>query len=61
MAKWGEVLSKLVELKRITDGGLAAEHPAAGQFFVIFCKKSYFNAIESHFARVQCHLNKLDF
>ena len=36
MSKLGDVVSKLVQLKRITDGGLGAEPPAAGQFFVIF-------------------------
>ena len=30
-------------------------------FCNFFAKKSYFNAIESHFARVQSHLKKLDF
>ena len=55
------MLSKLLELKRITDGDLGAEPQAirgfesvgaklsaAGQFFEI---KSYFNGIGSHFAR----------
>ena len=30
------------------------------EVFVIFRKKSYFNAIGSHFARVQSHLKELD-
>ena len=30
MCKLGDVLRKLEELKRITDGGLGAEPPAAG-------------------------------
>ena len=58
----------------MTDGGLGAESPAAGgheglgakppaagRFLDVFGKKSYFNAIESHFARVHSHLNELDF
>ena len=37
MSKLGDVLSKLVELKHITEGAcLRAEHPAAWRFFVIF-------------------------
>ena len=38
-----------------------AKLPAVGQFFVIFWKKSCFNAIESHFASVQSQLKALDF
>ena len=41
--------------------GPGARSPAAGRFFVTFWKKNYFNAIGSHFARVQSHLKKLDF
>ena len=65
---------KLALLKRITDGSLGARPSAAegfrglgespqavGRFFVIFWKKSYFNAIESKFASVQSHLKTLDF
>ena len=37
------------------------EPPTAGQFFVIFEIKSYFNAIGSHFAHVQSHLKELEF
>ena len=33
-------------------GGLRAKPPAAGRFSQIFGKKSYFNPIGSHFARV---------
>ena len=71
---FGNVLRKPVYLKRITDGGLGAGPPAAGgfgglgakppavkRFFVSFWKKSYFNAIESHFAHVLSHLKALDF
>ena len=75
MSNLGDVLSKLVQLKRITDGGLKAKPPAAGgywgprakppaasRFFCsFFGKKSYFNAIGSHFARVQSHLKELKF
>ena len=39
-------------------GGLGAKPPAVGQFFG---KKSYFNAIGSHFASVQSHLKALNF
>ena len=31
------------------------------RFFEIFWKKSYFNTIRSHFARIQSHLKVLDF
>ena len=61
-------------LKRITDGGLGVEPPAAGAMGVWrqspqplgdFCtfleKKSFFNAIRSHFTRVHNHLKELDF
>ena len=41
--------------------GLRAKPPAIERFFVNFWKKSYFNAIESQFARVQSHLKALDF
>ena len=60
-------MRKLGYLKDIADGGLGAGPPAAGgfvtvgRFFVTFGKKSYFNAIESHFAGVQNHLKALDF
>ena len=33
---FGNVLRKLVQLKGITDGGLGANPPAVGRFFVIF-------------------------
>ena len=65
-------MSKLAQVKSITDGGLEAEPPTAGgygelgtnplavtQFFVTFWTKSYSNVIGSHFVRV--HLKKLDF
>ena len=42
-------------------GGLRANPPAVGRFFVTFWKKRYFNAIESHFASVQSHLKALAF
>ena len=37
----GDVLSKLVQLKRITDVSLGEKPPTAGRFFVIFWKTSY--------------------
>ena len=66
MYELGNASSKVVQLKCSTDGGsgaeppaaggyrgLGAEPPAAGQLFCNFLeKKSYFNAIGSHFARV---------
>ena len=65
MSKLGDVLSKLVQIKRITNGGLGVQPPAAGdyeclgakpsttrQFFVIFWKKSYFNAIMDDISHV---------
>ena len=61
MSNLGDVLSKLALLKCVTDGGyegLGAKPPAEGRFFE---KKSYFNAIGSHFARVQSHFKELDF
>ena len=48
-----DVLSILVLVKR--------KAPAAGQFFVIFFTKRYFNAIGSNFARVQSHSKDPDF
>ena len=61
----GALSSKPVQLKGMTDGGLKAEPPAtggyeglgakpqaAGQFLVIFWKKSCFHTIGSHFAHV---------
>ena len=42
-------------------GGLGAKPLAVGRFFVIFWKKSHFNAIEGHFESVQSHLKALDF
>ena len=75
MSNFGDVLRKVVYLKRSTGGGLGAQPPAArgfgglgakppavGRFFVSFFEKnSYFNAIESHLARVQSHLKELNF
>ena len=60
MSELGDALNKLVYLKRVTDGGLGAKPAAAGRFIVILWKKSYFNAIESHFAHVQSFLKELD-
>ena len=74
ISNFGDRLRKVVYLKRSTDGGLGAEPPAArgfgglgakppavGRFFLFFGKKSYFNAIESHFARFQSYLKALNF
>ena len=74
ISNFGNVLRKLLLLKCIVNGGLGVGPPAAGGFgglwaqppangrvFVIFWKKSYFNAIGSYFASVQSHLIALDF
>ena len=55
MSKVGDVLSE--QLKRITDGvwGFGGEAPSRWASFCIFFffgKKSYFNAIGSHFPRI---------
>ena len=42
-------------------GGLGAKPQPLGDFLKFFGKNSYFNAIESHFARVQSHLKALNF
>ena len=57
MSGIGDVLSKIVQLKCITEecGGKARE---AVRFFG---KTSYFNTIGSHSARAQSHLKELDF
>ena len=49
MSELGDVWSKLVQLKRITNGGLGAK--PLSDFVQFFRKTSYFNAIGSHFAR----------
>ena len=74
MFNLGDVSSKILFLKRITNGALGAEHPASGsyeglgakppayrRFLYLFGKQSYFNAIGSHFAHVQSHSKELDF
>ena len=61
MCKLGDVLSKLVQLKRITHGGLWAKPPTAGRFFKFFKKTIHFNAVASQFARVWSHSKELDF
>ena len=61
MHQAGAAASKLVKLKRTTDGGLGAEPPAAGQFFITIWKKKLSNAFKSHFARVHSHSKKQDF
>ena len=50
-------MRKLVRLKHVTEGGMAAEAPAAGRFFVFFWKKmAILMRFRSHFARFQSHL-----
>ena len=61
VSKLGELCKLTSLLKRITDGDLGTKPPVAGRFFGILLKKSYFNAIGSHFARVQNHLKELDY
>ena len=63
ISNFEDVWRKLEWLKRITDGGVGAGPPAARDFssrwaifFNFFGKNIYFNAVESHFARVQSHL-----
>ena len=46
-------MSKEVQLKRITNGGLWAKSSAGGPFFA---KKSYFNTIGLHLKRAKGHL-----
>ena len=56
-------MSKLVQLKHVTGGGgMEAEPPAAGQFFVIFLEKmAILMQFGSHFARFQSHLKEQNF
>ena len=55
-------MSKLVQLKRITDRGLKAKTPVAGRLFVIFLEKiALLLPFELHFARFQSHLNEKNF
>ena len=55
-SKLGNVVSKLVQLKHVT------EFPAAGRFFVIFWKKmAILMRLGSHFARFQSHLKEQNF
>ena len=69
MSKLRDVLSKLVLLKRITDGGLRPQLPKAlgglGQnppkAERVFDKTSYFNAIEIHSSHAQSYLKELNF
>ena len=53
-------IDKDVPLGKLAQG-LGAKPPAVERFFVLFWKKSYLNAIKSHFASVQSHLKALDF
>ena len=52
MSALGNMLSKLEEVKLITNRGLGTEPPAAGGYGQFLDKNNYFNVIESHFARV---------
>ena len=75
ISKLGDVVSKLVQLKRITDGGLEAKPPAAvgygglrakppvaGQFFCDFLKKiALLMPFGLHFTRFQSHLQQQNF
>ena len=58
MSKLGDVLSKLVQLKRITNEGVGPKPQKLGIFLKI---PNYFNAIEIHSARVQTYLSELDY
>ena len=61
ISKLGDCVSKTSLFKRITDGDLGTKPPVVGRFFGFFFKKNYFNAIGSHFARVQNHLKEVDY
>ena len=71
MSNLGDVLRKLVYLNvsQTGDGapsrqwlwGSGGEAPSRWAIFVSFWKKSYFNLIGSHRARVHSHLKELDF
>ena len=61
MCKLGDVLSKLVQLKRMTDEGLGAELPATGGYGSLLLGDFLKNAIGSQFARILSHLKALDF
>ena len=59
MSELGNVLSKLVQLRCIINGGLGAK--LLSDFLRFVEKISYFNAVGSHFARAQSHLEEPDF
>ena len=59
--KLGDVCKQISLLKRITDEGLGPKPQLLENFLEFFWKKSYFNAIGSHFACVQKRLKELDF
>ena len=61
ICKLVDVCKQTSLVKRITDGNLGRKPQLLGNFFAIFWKKSYFNAIGSHFACAQNHLKELDF
>ena len=56
------MVSKLVQLKHVTEGAWGRSPQAAGGFFVIFWKKmAILMRFESHFARFQSHLKQQNF
>ena len=71
MFKLRDVLSKLVQLNCFKERGLGADPPASGSYGglgakplaagKLWKKESYYNAIGSHFERVQSHFEELDY
>ena len=62
LSKLGDVMSKLVQPQTCQRGGMEAEPPAAGPFFVIFWKKmAILMQFGSHFARFLSHLKEQNF
>ena len=62
LLKLRNVVSKLVQLKHVTEGAWGRSPQAAGGFFVIFWKKmAILMRFESHFARFQSHLKQQNF
>ena len=52
MSKLGDVLSKLVQFKRITDEVWGVKSPAAGQFFAFFFEKTFILMPLNHISHV---------
>ena len=66
MSKFGNVFeSRSVLYSNVSQTGFGGEPPAAEAMGVWgqsnFLKKSYFNTIASHYARIQSHFKVLDF